>query len=165
MRETLASDAVITLSAGLHAQLLHTIAQRFPDKSFGYLLSESSPQNPTDYILFEGNIRNHTLWKPEFESYGRYFVDHSDAGFVATPEESWRIQQEISARGLIEVGVFHSHQRHPANFSQIDYEMHLSRFESLWHMIISLRNPQLPQVRAYAVAVDGVHEIRVEVGT
>jgi proteasome lid subunit RPN8/RPN11 len=156
-------EPLITLPASLLDDVVARITRRYPEKSFGYLLSDSDSHAPTDFIFFESNIRNDAVWKPEFESYGRYFVDHSDAGFVATPEESWRIQQEICARGLSEVGVFHSHQRHPANFSQIDYEMHLQRFERLWHMIISLRNPQLPQVRAYDISINGVREVRVQI--
>lgn len=163
MADVVANDTVITLPVLLRDRLVETITARFPEKSFGYLLSEERSDAPTDFVLFEGNIRNDAVWRPEFESYGRYFVNHSDAGFVATPEETWRIQREISARGLVEVGVFHSHQRHPANFSQIDYEMHVQRFQSLWHMIVSLRNPRFPQVRVYAVAPDGVRELRVRV--
>jgi len=62
---------------------------------------------------------------------------------------------------MFEVGVFHSHQRHPANFSRIDYDMHRRRFEKLWHVIISMRNPRLPQVRAFEVLPSGVRELDV----
>ena len=33
-----------------------------------------------------------------------------------------------------------------ANFSKIDMEMHLQCFEDLWHLIISMRNPAIPQL-------------------
>jgi proteasome lid subunit RPN8/RPN11 len=142
----------------LHDRLLDTVRGRFPQKSFGYLVSDSSPSKPTDFLLFRDNIRNAGEWQSDFHAYGGYFVDHDDAGFVATPEESWRIQQEIWARGLCEVGVFHSHQRHPANFSKIDYDLHVARFDTLWHLILSLRNPDMPQLRAFDVSGDGVWE-------
>jgi proteasome lid subunit RPN8/RPN11 len=90
-------------------------------------------------------------------------VDHADAGFVATPEETWRLQKEIWSRGMVEVAAFHSHQRHPANFSEIDYHMHMRRFPDLWHLIVSMRNPQLPQVRAVAVSERGVRELPVSI--
>ena len=97
-------------------QVTARILSRHPIKSFGYFVSDTRAGTPTDFIIFEGNDRNARGWKEEFESFGQYFVDHGDAGFVATPEEIWRFKKETRARGLFEVGVFHSHQRHPANF-------------------------------------------------
>lgn len=155
------TDEPILVPSSLHERLLTTVAGRLPRKSFGYLLSASAAAAPTDFVLFQDNIRNTDGWRDKFESYGRYFVIHHDAGFVATPEESWRLQKEIWARGMTQVGVFHSHLRHPANFSQIDYDLHVERFENLWHMIISMRNPDLPQVRVYAASRAGVRELPV----
>lgn len=160
-RDGLPEDGPIVLSPSLHERLLATVRQRHPQKSYGYLLSDGDPRTPTDFILFEDNIRNTSAWKPRFESYGRYFVEHDDAGFVATPEESWRLQKEIWARGMVEVGVFHSHLRHPANFSQIDYELHSERFDALWHLIISMRSPERPQLRIFAVSHGRVRELEV----
>jgi formylglycine-generating enzyme required for sulfatase activity/proteasome lid subunit RPN8/RPN11 len=130
-----------------------------PVKSFGFLISPDESGTPTDFVLFESNIRNSDSWKSRFEAYGPYFVQHDDAGFVATPEESWRLQKAIWKRGMVEVAVFHSHLRHPANFSQIDYELHMQRFDNLWHLIISARNPELTQMRAFDVSRDGVREL------
>src|ERR1051326_234300 len=151
----------ILLPLALHERLLATIQQRLPKKSFGYLLSDANARHPTDLRVFEANIRNDGPWKEHFESYGQYFVEHEDAGFVATPEESWRVQQEIWARGMVEVGVFHSHLRHPANFSKVDCELHLERFEHLWHMIISIRNQAMPQIRIFSVSRSGVRELPI----
>jgi formylglycine-generating enzyme required for sulfatase activity/proteasome lid subunit RPN8/RPN11 len=152
-------DNAIVLSPVLRERLLTTIRQRYPQKSFGYLLSDVDACTPTDFILFNTNIRNSETWKTTFESYGQYFVEHEDAGFVATPEESWQVQNEIWQRGMVEVGVFHSHLRHPANFSGIDFDLHTQRFDNLWHLIISMRNPHLPQLRAFAVSPAGVREL------
>jgi proteasome lid subunit RPN8/RPN11 len=154
-------DAPIVMSAGLRERLLRTVAERHPVKSFGYLLSVTDSRHPVDFVVFERNVRNVGGWREEFETRGKYFRDHSDAGFVATPEESWCVQKEIWARGMHEVAVFHSHQRHPANFSGVDYDLHLSRFASLWHLIVSMRNPQMPLMRAFDVSAAGVHEIGI----
>jgi sulfatase modifying factor 1 len=153
----------VVISYALYDRLVSTACELHPRKVFGYLLSCSSPNEPSDFILFEENIRNSNLWQPEFHSYGDYFVNHDDAGFVATPEESWQVQKEIWSRGLYEVAVLHSHQRHPANFSRIDWDMHRQRFSGLWHLIISVRNPQMPQVRAFAVESDSVRELLLQV--
>lgn len=162
MRAGVAYKDTIVLSPDLQECFVATVKGRLPLKSFGYFLSATGPQGqPSDFVLFEDNIRNSLNWKGKFEAYGRYFVDHDDAGFVATPEEAWRVQKEIWTRGLVEVGVFHSHLRHPANFSQIDYEMHTARFSNLWHITVSMRNPDQPQLRAFAVSQSGVRELRV----
>jgi proteasome lid subunit RPN8/RPN11 len=147
------------MEAPLYERFVATVRQRFPQKSFGYFISGIGPGRPTDFILLDENVRNAASWKPRFEAYGRYFVDHDDAGFVSTPDEAWRVQKRIWDRGMFEVGVFHSHQRHPANFSGIDYEMHRQRYDGPWHLIISLRNPLRPVVRVFAVSEAGVREI------
>ena len=154
---------VIAFPLDLRDRLIATITERFPEKSFGYLLSDSSAVEPKDFVLFHDNIRNDAQWQPRFRAYGRYFVEHDDAGFVATPEEAWRVQKEIWSRGMFEVAAFHSHQRHPGNFSKIDYDLHLARFEHLWHLIVSLRNPALPQLRAFDPAAHGVVEVPLDV--
>jgi proteasome lid subunit RPN8/RPN11 len=164
-----AADVVVTTEAvllgrDLYDRLLATALARFPTKSFGYLLADESSLSPVDFVLFDENIRNDDGWRPRFEAYGEYFVRHGDAGFVATAEEAWAVQQEVTRRGLTEVAVFHTHQRHAANFSRIDYELHLRLFESLWHLIVSLRNPRYPRLRAFDVTSDGVRELQLLVG-
>ena len=151
-------DDPVVVPKCLYDGLLSEIRRRMPQKCFGYLLADPGAQVPSDFIMFEGNARNEEPWNSRFEARGQYFVEHDDAGFVATPEETWRVEREILSRGLEEVAVFHSHQRHPANFSSIDYELHLQNFRTLWHLIISIRNPSLPQVRAFAVSTEGVRE-------
>jgi proteasome lid subunit RPN8/RPN11 len=157
MRETQA----VVFPRAVYDRLVAVAVDRHPVKSFGYLVSDGPAHRPVDFVLFQDNDRNDARWQPEFWSRGRYFVDNDDAGFVASSEESWRVQKLLMARGLFEVGVFHTHRRHPANFSSIDYDMHVSRFDNLWHLVISLRNVTIPQVRAFAVAPGSVHEIEL----
>jgi proteasome lid subunit RPN8/RPN11 len=157
------AECAIRFERDLYDRLVSTVQTRFPIKTFGYLLAEPGSSHPVDFIVFERNVRNDDEWRPRFESYGRYFVEHHDAGFVASAQESLRMQREIWQRGLAEVGVFHSHQRHPANFSRIDYELHLTRFDRLWHLIVSMRNPRYPRLRAFSVAEEGVRELPVDV--
>jgi len=164
MAGVVATEQAVVLSSDLHDRLLTTALARFPTKSFGYLLADESRFKPVDFVVFDENIRNDDGWRPRFEAYGEYFVRHSDAGFVATAEEAWAVQQEIDRRGLAEVAVFHTHQRHAANFSRIDYELHLRLFESLWHLIVSLRNPSYPRLRAFDVTSGGVRELELIVG-
>jgi formylglycine-generating enzyme required for sulfatase activity/proteasome lid subunit RPN8/RPN11 len=149
----------VAISAELLKRLSDTVLERLPRKSFGYLLSPADSPEANDFVMFEDNARNSVDWQDHFHAYGRYFVEHDDAGFVATPEESWRVQQEIWSKRAVEVGMFHSHLRHPANFSGVDYDMHTQRFENLWHLIVSMRNPEHPQLRVFAVTRNDVREM------
>lgn len=151
----------VFIPSSLLDSLVGSIQAIFPKKAFGYLVSRAGEFDPIDFVLFQDNVRNDDAWRPRFESYGEYFIAHPDAGFVATPEESLRVEQFLLERGLCEVGVFHSHQRHPANFSQIDYDLHIERFSHLWHLIVSMRNRQCPQARVFDVTSKGVREIPI----
>jgi proteasome lid subunit RPN8/RPN11 len=153
----------VLLPTSLYNELMREVLSRYPRKSFGYLVSEFGPSRPTGFALFEGNIRNDEDWRDEFESRGRYFVDHPDAGFVATTEESWRVQKKLFDLGLEEIAVFHTHRRHPGNFSDIDYDLHISRYTTMWHLIISLRNARMPQLRAFNVTTSGVTEAEIRI--
>jgi proteasome lid subunit RPN8/RPN11 len=157
------ADRKVQLPGTLSRLLVARVLERYPQKCFGYLIGESVTDPPLEFAMFNENIRNNSDWRDEFESRGRYFVDHADAGFVATPEESWQVQRYLDEKGLREVAVFHTHRRHPGNFSGIDYDLHVSRFDSLWHLIISLRNPEMVQLRAFAVSRSGVREIDIEI--
>ncbi|MEU0602891.1 hypothetical protein ABZ484_32405 [Streptomyces sp. NPDC006393] len=97
------------------------------------------------------NVRDD--WIEDFHAYGNYYVDHQDAGFLATPEETWRIERAIRQRSLVKVGVFHSHQRHPAILTSVDVDFHPS--PDLWHLLIVLRNLDYPLVRTFEVTEEG----------
>lgn len=157
----LQGDYPVVVPPEVLERLLQTVRNRLPRKSFGYLISHGDPRRADDFILFESNTRNSGEWKPKFEAYGQYFLDHDDAGFVSTPEESFKMHKKIMALDMIEVALFHSHLRHPGNFSGIDFDMHTQCHGHLWHMILSMRNPHLPQVRVFDVAETGVREQRL----
>jgi formylglycine-generating enzyme required for sulfatase activity/proteasome lid subunit RPN8/RPN11 len=159
----LPGDDVVELSSSLLSSLLDYVTQRYPAKCFGYLAAPAGQSRPSEFFAFTENVRNSRRWKNEFESRGRYFVDHPDAGFVATEEESFAVQRQLLRRNLREVALFHTHRRHPGNFSDIDYELHVGRSAEIWHLIISLRNPRQPQVRAFAATGHGVRELKVVV--
>jgi proteasome lid subunit RPN8/RPN11 len=48
--------------------------------------------------------------------------------------------------------MFHSHRRQPANFSHIDYRLHNPAYP--WHLIVAMREPQRPVLRAFEVRKD-----------
>jgi formylglycine-generating enzyme required for sulfatase activity/proteasome lid subunit RPN8/RPN11 len=157
----MAEVETVVLPSSLVDDILSYVTLRYPSKSFGYLAAGPDGSQPHEFVGFEDNIRNEERWRQDFESRGRYFVDHPDAGFVATEEESWRVQRHLARRDLHEVAMFHTHRRHPGNFSEIDYELHVSRSAWMWHLVISLRNVTMPQLRAFRTSGRGVCELRL----
>jgi proteasome lid subunit RPN8/RPN11 len=128
-------------------RFIDEVKGRFPRKTFGYFLSSERFGPPEEYVILEENVRND--WLEDFHAYGNYYVDHDDAGFLATPEETWRMEKYIRDHNLYKVGVFHSHQRHPAILTSVDADFHPS--PDLWHLLIVLRNMDYPQARTFAV--------------
>lgn len=135
----------IKMKRDVYNKFVDMVQQKYPLKAFGYFLAAKGNDEPIDFYIFSDDVRNNM--KDEFEKYGEYYRIHEDAGFLAPDEELVSFHQEIESKELHIVGVFHSHQRHPAIFSTVDIDLHPS--EKLWHLIISLRNMDLPQVKLF----------------
>jgi proteasome lid subunit RPN8/RPN11 len=127
-------------------------------KSFGLLLADPEapgfPYVATDVAFFDPrkNRRNDPAMRPAFEAQGTYFRAYDDAGFVADSAELLEVYRRLDASGLEAVAMFHVHRRQPANFSFIDFRLHNPAYP--WHLIISLREPGSPVLRAFAVRKD-----------
>jgi proteasome lid subunit RPN8/RPN11 len=124
-------------------------------KSYGLLVADpGSPAFPftaCDSVFFDPtkNRRNDPRLRPAFEAQGGYFKAYDDAGFVADSRELLQVHQQLERRGLEAVAMFHSHRRQPANFSHIDYRLHNPAYP--WHLIVALRQPERPVLRAFQV--------------
>ena len=148
----------IIIENSLLSSFIQNILERYPKKSFGYFLSDKPNGNPTDYILFEEDVRNDM--REDFEEYGNYYKRNNDAGFLSNIEEMVKIHKEIQKSRKFIVGVYHSHQRHPAIFSKVDVDLHPSR--NLWHLIISLRNINYPDIRVFYLEDSKVKEATMQ---
>ncbi|EKE01000.1 MAG: hypothetical protein ACD_21C00246G0003 [uncultured bacterium] len=147
----------VCLSLDLLDRFVSAVKAKFPKKAFGYFLAPMGSECPSEFVVFDNDIRND--WKDTFEQYGSYYKIHEDAGFLATPEETYKVEKYIRNNKLHKVGVFHSHKRHPAIFASIDVTLHPD--ESLWHLIISLRNLDFPQIKAFALDNSSVKELKI----
>src|SRR5262245_2857065 len=140
----------VVFESGLLDRYIKDVQRRFPKKTFGYFLGKSRFGDPVDYVIFDEDHRD--TWLEDFHGYGKYYVDHQDAGFVASPAETVRVEMWIKDRGYEKVGVFHSHQRHPAILTSVDVDYHPSN--DLWHLLLVLRTFDYPQVRLFRVEDD-----------
>lgn len=155
-----APEREVRLSEDLLIRLLGTTTAAHASglKSFGLLLAEPRaagfPYAATDVAFFDPrkNRRNDPALRPAFEAQGAYFRTYDDAGFVADAAELLEVHRRLDESGLEAVALFHVHRRQPANFSLIDFRLHNPAYA--WHLIISLRNPRTPVLRAFAVRKD-----------
>jgi proteasome lid subunit RPN8/RPN11 len=151
---------VVRLPAPVHRRLVSTATavHHAGLKSFGLLVA--SPEHPdfpytaSDVFFFDPlrNRRNEPANRAAFEAQGTYFRSYDDAGFVADAKEVLDVFRQVDDAGLEVVAMFHAHRRQPANFSSIDFRLHNPAIP--WHLIISLRDPEHPVIRAFAVRKD-----------
>lgn len=141
---------ILRIKEKIREDFVKATQERYPKKAYGFFLSDKPDGDVESFILFEEDQRD--SWKDLFEAYGNYYVRNHNAGFLASPEEMYRINKKIEESGKSIVGVFHSHLRHPAIFATVDVQLHPS--PRLWHLIISLRNFDLPQIKAFKISKD-----------
>src|SRR5947209_3542163 len=152
-------DAV-TLSVDLCWRLLMTAEHMNEQglKGFGFLVGNPSdpriPYAAQEAIFFDPtrNRRNDPQYRSAFCAQGDYFRTYDDAGFVADSRDVLAVWRSVERRGLEIVAPFHVHRRQPANFSVIDYRLHNPTFA--WHLILSVRDPARPVLRAFRVSKD-----------
>ena len=83
-------------------------------------------------------------------------AQHSPASYSLDPEEQYRIFTDIEDRGLELVGIYHSHPSSPAAPSDTDIEQ--AYYPEVSYVLISLADPDEPQVRAFRITEEGVAE-------
>lgn len=83
-------------------------------------------------------------------------AQRSPASYSLDPEEQYRIFRDIEDRGLELVGIYHSHPSSPATPSDTDIEQ--AYYPEVSYVLISLADPDEPQVRAFRITEEGVAE-------
>ena len=163
----LATDEPIRMAARLCLQFLRQATAIHSDgfKAYGVFTAPvgESPFRPVDVRFFDAhhNCRNSPQHRPAFEAQGSYFRAHADAGFVVDGKELAQVERAVAAAGQTIVAPFHSHRRQPPNFSAIDYRLHTPWFT--WHLVLSLRNPAIPELQPFRVA-KGLDEFGIHAG-
>ncbi len=157
---TSAAVKVVRLPDLVRHRLLSTVSAVHAAglKSFGLLVAPPEerdfPFTASDVVFFDPlrNRRNDPAIRAAFEAQGTYFRTYDDAGFVADAGEVLDVFRRVEDAGLEVVAMFHAHRRQPANFSVIDFRLHNPAIP--WHLIISLRDPGHPVLRAFGVQKD-----------
>ena len=146
----------IVISSKLLDRLVSDAYHALPKKLYGVFIAHDLNDPPLEYHVFKSNIRNTREWKPYFEKYGEFYRTHPDAGFAVDPEELLQFYIALSNKDMIPIGLFHVHKWHRAHFSQLDLDLHID--PDLWHMIISLVDPNEPEIKVYCIEENEVFE-------
>jgi proteasome lid subunit RPN8/RPN11 len=88
-------------------------------------------------------------------------ADRSPVSYRLDPEEQYRIFEDIEERGWELVGIYHSHPASPAIPSETDERQ--AGYPEASYVLISLAEPDAPQVRAFRFQGQGFSEEKITV--
>jgi proteasome lid subunit RPN8/RPN11 len=88
-------------------------------------------------------------------------AEASPVRYSLDPREQYRITMEIEERGWELGAIYHSHTRSEAYPSQTD--VNLAFYPDAIYVIVSLRKPADPEVRAFRIADERIEEIAITV--
>jgi len=88
-------------------------------------------------------------------------VERSPVRYNVDPRELLRICREVEERGWEILGIYHSHTHTEAYPSATD--INLAFWPDSVYLIISLRRPEAPEVRAFHIREGTVAEVKLEV--
>ncbi|MDA8079962.1 MAG: M67 family metallopeptidase [Nitrospiraceae bacterium] len=86
----------------------------------------------------------------------------SPVSYLVNPREQFLVMKEMRARGLELVGIFHSHPSSPAFPSVKD--VNLALYPDSAYVILSLSDPEHPDIRAYEIRDGRVVGLPLEQG-
>ena len=89
--------------------------------------------------------------------------------YETDPEEQFRVMKDIRRDGYDMVGIFHSHPSGPAYPSNVDVDKaywpgtFLPNYPDAVHVIVSLLEREVPQVRGFSIVDGTVEEVPLAV--
>jgi len=89
-------------------------------------------------------------------------TDGSPKTFFMEPKEQFEAMKDMRCLGIEMVGIYHSHVASPAYPSQRDVK--LAFYPDAYYVIISLKDKENPQVRAFKITEGDISEARIETG-
>ena len=89
-------------------------------------------------------------------------AEASPVRYSLNPNEQLRITNEIEDAGLELGAIYHSHTRSEPYPSQTD--VNLAFYPDAIYLIVSLRKPDEPEIRAFRIADEQIEEVTIAVG-
>ncbi len=88
-------------------------------------------------------------------------VEHSPLAYRLDPREQLKIFDEIDDAGLELISIYHSHTHSPAYPSATD--IRLAYYPDSYYVIISLSDPDAPDIRAFSIIDGQVNDKEVKI--
>jgi [CysO sulfur-carrier protein]-S-L-cysteine hydrolase len=90
-------------------------------------------------------------------------ADASPLRYTVDPQDQFRIMEQIDERGEELAAIYHSHTASPAEPSQTDINLARGWPDPLY-VIVSIADPESPQLRAFRINEGTVEETNLDVG-
>ena len=135
-----------TLARGTDLQLLE-----IPEALYGEAVEHARRDFPNECcgliagLPIEGGLRAERIYPMEN-------VEHSPLAYRLDPREQLRVFDEIDEAGLELIAIYHSHTHSPAYPSATD--IRLAYYPDSYYVIVSLSDPDAPEMRAFSI-IDG----------
>lgn len=88
-------------------------------------------------------------------------AEASPVRYGLDPREQYQIMTEIDRSGWTLGAIYHSHTRSPAYPSQTD--VNLAFYPDALYLIVSLEDPERPDLRAFRIVDQKIDEVALEV--
>jgi proteasome lid subunit RPN8/RPN11 len=116
-----------------------------PEKTLTEMIAHAREQAPMEACGILGGKGGRVL-----RLYRARNADRSPVSYRLYPEEQYRIFMDLEARAWELLGIYHSHPSAPATPSFVDHRD--ARYPEASYIIISLQDPNDPQVRSFRMA-------------
>lgn len=128
----------------LYVEAVEHARRDFPNECCGLIAGQP----------IEGGYRAERLYPMEN-------VEHSPLAYRLDPREQLRVFDEIDEKGLELVAIYHSHTHSPAYPSPTD--IRLAYYPDSYYVIVSLSDPDAPDMRAFRIIDGQVNKQEVKV--
>ena len=113
----------------------------------------------SDYYFFQKNVRSNREYSDFFEQYGEFYKDNR-FGFVLDSREQLKLMRDIEMQDKKILAVFHTHIIRKAIPTKIDLDLAYPD-PGIFHVIIAMRNPRKPDVRAFKFINQQFEKIKI----
>lgn len=127
-----------------------------PNAIFSQMLAQARTEAPLEACgLLAGNDRRVQ------QLYTMANTDQSSDHFMMAPEEQFTVMKDMRAKGLEMLAIYHSHPASPARPSEED--IRLAFTNGVLHVVLSLQDSSVPEVRAFNINDGLVSESELEI--
>lgn len=127
------------------------------NKIAGELIEHARQSSPQEACGMIGGLKNEAS-----QVYPLKNIEESELTYAIDPKEAFSVIKQMRSEGVEFIASYHSHPATEAYPSPTDRAKASSL--SMFYVIVSLRNPSSPKIRAFKISDDKVVEAKVDKG-